>query len=92
MISLIIMSIKNGIIGSAIGFALSASVCSAFFHFTNMDKLNVEEGEVQDEGDVKTVSKFKSLPLKKIADCIVLFSGAYGFYCGYRDKGSMLFK
>ena len=64
------MSIKNGIIGSAIGFALSASVCSAFFHFTNMDKLNVaevvEEGEVHDEGDVKTVSKFKSLPLKKI--------------------------
>ena len=83
------MSIKNGLICSAIGFALSASVCSAFFQFTNKDMLNI--GEVE-ENDVKTLTKFKSLPLKRIVDGIVLFSGVYGFYCGYKDRGSMLFK
>jgi hypothetical protein len=86
------MSIKNGLICSTIGFALSASVCSAFFQFTNKDMLNIGEVEENDEGDVKTLTKFKSLPLKRIVDGIVLFSGVYGFYCGYKDRGSMLFK
>ncbi len=77
------MSIKNGLIGSAIGFALSAGVCSTFLHFTNKDVLMVEEN---DEGEVKTLSRFKNLPFNRIADCIVLLSGAYGFYFGYKRE------
>ena len=81
------MSIKNGLVGSAIGFSLSAGICNAFLHFTNKDVLNVEEN---DEGEVKTLSRFQNLPFKRIADCIVLLSGAYGFYCGYNKRTLLL--
>jgi len=78
------MSIKNGLIGSSIGFALSAGVCSVFLNIT---KRNInEENEENDEGNVITLSKFNNLPFNKIADGIVLLSGIYGFYFGYKNR------
>jgi len=75
------MSIKNGLIGSSIGFALSAGVCSVFLNIT---KRNINEEN--DEGNVITLSKFNNLPFNKIADGIVLLSGIYGFYFGYKNR------
>ena len=86
------MSIKNGLIGSAIGFALSAGVCSVFLNFTKKLEGLEEENEENNEGNVVTLTKFNNLPFKRIADGIVLLSGVYGFYYGYKNKCALLLK
>ena len=85
------MSIQNGLIGSAIGFALSAGVCSVFLNFTKKIE-ELQETEENNEGNVVTLTKFNNLPFKRIADGIVLLSGAYGFYYGYKNKNALLLK
>ena len=52
----------------------------------------LQETEENNEGNVVTLTKFNNLPFKRIADGIVLLSGAYGFYYGYKNKDSLLLK
>ena len=81
------MSIKNALIGSAIGLSVSGLGCSAILSIVkkfSKDKHN-------DEGEVMTISRqITPVLVEQISNVIVVASGLFGLYYGMKNDIKLL--
>tara|TARA_A100001011_G_C14199691_1_gene795096 strand:+ start:1002 stop:1262 length:261 start_codon:yes stop_codon:yes gene_type:complete len=84
------MSIRNALMGSLVGLAISGTACGAAI---NLLKNHMKKESENDEGNVLSLSQnFNLFAYRRIADAVVLCSGLVGFYYGYNKKGNLLLK